>query len=67
MALAVSLTNAGRQQEACEALHRWITHNPTYRHLLQERSALDGSPLPQRRGFRISPIPLLGWYVPFTS
>ncbi|XP_062844168.1 PEX5-related protein [Trichomycterus rosablanca] len=60
MALAVSLTNAGRQQEACEALHRWITHNPTYTHLLQERSALDGSPLPQRRGCRISPIPMPG-------
>ncbi|XP_046732517.1 PEX5-related protein isoform X3 [Silurus meridionalis] len=60
MALAVSLTNAGRQQEACEALHRWITHNPTYTHLLQERSALDGSPLPQRRGTSISPIHTLG-------
>ncbi|KAK3513429.1 hypothetical protein QTP70_014256 [Hemibagrus guttatus] len=60
MALAVSLTNAGRQQEACEALHRWITHNPTYTHLLQERSALDGSPLPQRRGSNISPTPTLG-------
>ncbi|KAM9439890.1 PEX5-related protein isoform 1-T1 [Clarias gariepinus] len=60
MALAVSLTNAGRQQEACEALHRWITHNPTYTHLLQERSALDGSPLPQRRGSNISPVPTLG-------
>ncbi|XP_017351592.1 PEX5-related protein isoform X3 [Ictalurus punctatus] len=60
MALAVSLTNAGRQQEACEALHRWITHNPTYTPLLQERSALDGSPLPQRRGSNVSPIPTLG-------
>ncbi|XP_062412481.1 PEX5-related protein [Sardina pilchardus] len=56
MALAVSLTNAGLQQDACEALHRWIRHNPKYRHLLQNRSPLDGSPLPQRRGSPISPL-----------
>uniref|UniRef100_A0A4W5RFA4 Peroxisomal biogenesis factor 5-like b n=1 Tax=Hucho hucho TaxID=62062 RepID=A0A4W5RFA4_9TELE len=34
MALAVSLTNTGMQQDACEALHRWICHNPRYKHLL---------------------------------
>ncbi|XP_031415394.1 PEX5-related protein isoform X2 [Clupea harengus] len=56
MALAVSLTNAGLQQDACEALHRWIRHNPKYRHLLQNRSPLDGSPLPQRRSSPISPL-----------
>ncbi|XP_072525390.1 PEX5-related protein isoform X2 [Salminus brasiliensis] len=60
MALAVSLTNAGQQQEACEALHRWIRHNPAYRHLLQDRSPLDGSPLPKRRGSSVSPISSLG-------
>ncbi|XP_056120727.1 PEX5-related protein isoform X1 [Rhinichthys klamathensis goyatoka] len=60
MALAVSLTNAGQQPEACEALHRWIRYNPRYRHLLQNRSPLDGSPLPSRRGSSISPIPTLG-------
>uniref|UniRef100_A0A3B1JFV8 PEX5-related protein n=1 Tax=Astyanax mexicanus TaxID=7994 RepID=A0A3B1JFV8_ASTMX len=60
MALAVSLTNTGQQQEACEALHRWIRHNPAYRHLLQDRSPLDGSPLPKRRGSSVSPISSLG-------
>lgn len=64
MALAVSLTNTGQQPEACEALHRWIRYNPRYRHLLQNRSPLDGSPLPSRRGSSISPIPTLGWYDP---
>ncbi|KTF92819.1 hypothetical protein cypCar_00018667 [Cyprinus carpio] len=61
MALAVSLTNTGQQPEACEALHRWIRYNPRYRHLLQDRSPLDGSPLPRRRGSSISPISTLGW------
>ncbi|XP_073704563.1 PEX5-related protein isoform X1 [Garra rufa] len=60
MALAVSLTNTGQQPEACEALHRWIRYNPRYRHLLQDRSPLDGSPLPRRRGSSISPISTLG-------
>ncbi|XP_016305084.1 PEX5-related protein-like isoform X5 [Sinocyclocheilus anshuiensis] len=60
MALAVSLTNTGQQPEACEALHRWIRYNPIYRHLLQDRSPLDGSPLPRRRGSSISPISTLG-------
>ncbi|XP_066508329.1 PEX5-related protein-like [Hoplias malabaricus] len=60
MALAVSLTNTGQQQEACEALHRWIRHNSAYRHLLQDRSPLDGSPLPKRRGSSVSPISTLG-------
>ncbi|XP_028831165.1 PEX5-related protein-like [Denticeps clupeoides] len=56
MSLAVSLTNLGLQQEACEVLHRWIRHNLRYRHLLQNRSPLDGSPLPWRRA---SPMPPL--------
>uniref|UniRef100_A0A8C1X3A0 PEX5-related protein n=1 Tax=Cyprinus carpio TaxID=7962 RepID=A0A8C1X3A0_CYPCA len=60
MALAVSLTNTGQQPEACEALHRWIRYNPRYRHLLQDRSPLDGSPLPRRRGSSISHISTLG-------
>uniref|UniRef100_A0A4W4FDX3 PEX5-related protein n=1 Tax=Electrophorus electricus TaxID=8005 RepID=A0A4W4FDX3_ELEEL len=47
MALAVSLTNTGQRQDACEALHCWIRHNPIYRHLLRDRSPLDGSPLPK--------------------
>ncbi|XP_056327448.1 PEX5-related protein isoform X2 [Danio aesculapii] len=60
MALAVSLTNTGQQPEACEALHRWIRYNPRYSHLLQDRSPLDGSPLPRRRGSSISPMSTLG-------
>ncbi|XP_023696652.1 PEX5-related protein-like isoform X1 [Paramormyrops kingsleyae] len=42
MALAVSLTNTGMRQEACEALHRWICHNPRYKHLARR------SPKPPR-------------------
>ncbi|XP_026138045.1 PEX5-related protein-like [Carassius auratus] len=60
LALAVSLTNTGQQPQACEALHRWIRYNPRYRHLLQDRSPLDGSPLPRRRGSFISHISTLG-------
>ncbi|KAL0966574.1 hypothetical protein UPYG_G00296980 [Umbra pygmaea] len=52
MALAVSLTNIGMQQEACEALHRWICHNPRYKHVLpRSRSPLppQGSPATPHR------------------
>ncbi|XP_062337965.1 PEX5-related protein [Osmerus eperlanus] len=51
MALAVSLTNTGQQKEASEALHRWICHNPRYKHLLLgSRSPLQGSPATPSRG-----------------
>ncbi|KAK6310306.1 hypothetical protein J4Q44_G00183610 [Coregonus suidteri] len=52
MALAVSLTNTGMQQDACEALHRWICHNPRYKHLLlgSRSPLLQGSPGTPRRG-----------------
>ncbi|XP_017553585.1 PEX5-related protein isoform X3 [Pygocentrus nattereri] len=44
MALAVSLTNTGMKQDACEALLGWLKHNPKYKHLLKTRSHLQGSP-----------------------
>ncbi|XP_063742486.1 LOW QUALITY PROTEIN: PEX5-related protein [Eleginops maclovinus] len=36
MSLAVSFTNSGVQGGACDALHRWITHHPRYKQLLQQ-------------------------------
>ncbi|KAF0042095.1 hypothetical protein F2P81_005627 [Scophthalmus maximus] len=35
MALAVSLTNTGMRHDACEALLRWLQHNPKYKQLLK--------------------------------
>lgn len=49
MSLAVSLTNTGMRQEACEALLRWLRHNPKYKHLLKGKTQLNGSPGSQRR------------------
>uniref|UniRef100_A0AAY4B8X0 PEX5-related protein n=1 Tax=Denticeps clupeoides TaxID=299321 RepID=A0AAY4B8X0_9TELE len=49
MALAVSLTNTGMRQEACEALLGWLRHNPKYKNLLKGKSHLTGSPSTQRR------------------
>ncbi|XP_035276905.1 PEX5-related protein-like isoform X2 [Anguilla anguilla] len=49
MALAVSLTNIGMQQTACEALHSWIQHNPCYKHLLKTNNQLSSSPTNQQR------------------
>ncbi|XP_041804735.1 PEX5-related protein [Chelmon rostratus] len=51
MALAVSFTNSSMQLEACDALCRWICHNPRYKHLVLDcRSPLQGSPATPRRG-----------------
>ncbi|XP_041648207.1 PEX5-related protein isoform X1 [Cheilinus undulatus] len=49
MALAVSLTNTGMRNDACEALLRWLRHNPKYKHLLKGKTHLMGSPNSQRR------------------
>lgn len=49
MALAVSLTNTGMRNDACEALLRWFRHNPKYKLLLKSRSHLVASPKSQRR------------------
>ncbi|KAJ7993483.1 hypothetical protein DPEC_G00272890 [Dallia pectoralis] len=54
MALAVSLTNTGMRQEACEALLCWLRHNAKYRHLLKDKTHLAGSPASQRRMSRVS-------------
>ncbi|XP_007552844.1 PREDICTED: PEX5-related protein isoform X1 [Poecilia mexicana] len=49
MALAVSLTNTGMRHDACEALLRWLKHNPKYKNLLKAKTHLMGSPNSQRR------------------
>uniref|UniRef100_A0A3Q3LHB2 PEX5-related protein n=1 Tax=Mastacembelus armatus TaxID=205130 RepID=A0A3Q3LHB2_9TELE len=49
MALAVSLTNTGMCHDACEALLRWMRHNPKYKNLLKGKTHLMGSPNSQRR------------------
>ncbi|XP_051803435.1 PEX5-related protein isoform X2 [Acanthochromis polyacanthus] len=49
MALAVSLTNTGMRNDACEALLRWLRHNPKYKHQLKGKNHLMGSPNSQRR------------------
>uniref|UniRef100_A0A8C9S7Q7 PEX5-related protein n=1 Tax=Scleropages formosus TaxID=113540 RepID=A0A8C9S7Q7_SCLFO len=55
MALAVSLTNSGMRQEACEALLGWLRYHPKYKYLLKGRQALGvGSPGPQHKASRAS-------------
>ncbi|XP_061098647.1 PEX5-related protein-like [Conger conger] len=49
MALAVSLTNIGLRQSACEALHAWIQHNPCYKYLLKANKHMGSSPTNQQR------------------
>lgn len=57
MALAVSLTNTGMRHDACEALLRWLRHNPKYKQLLKGKSDLMSSPNSQRR---LSHVPNMG-------
>lgn len=57
MALAVSLTNIGMRSDACEALLRWLRHNPKYKQLLKGKTHLTASPISQRR---MSHAPNLG-------
>uniref|UniRef100_A0A3Q4BVB3 Uncharacterized protein n=1 Tax=Mola mola TaxID=94237 RepID=A0A3Q4BVB3_MOLML len=59
MALAVSLTNTGMRNDACEALLRWLRHNPKYKQLLKCKPHLMGSPNSQRR---MSHAPNFGRY-----
>ncbi|XP_006162798.1 PEX5-related protein isoform X2 [Tupaia chinensis] len=42
MALAVSYTNTGHQQDACEALKTWVKQNPKYKHLAKSRKGSPG-------------------------
>ncbi|XP_053168264.1 PEX5-related protein isoform X2 [Hemicordylus capensis] len=46
MALAVSFTNTGHQQEAYEALRNWIKQNPKYKYIARSKK---GSPALTRR------------------
>lgn len=58
MALAVSLTNTGMRQEACEALLSWMRHNPKYKQLLKSCTHLQGSPGSRRPSYPSA----MGWY-----
>ncbi|XP_013369062.1 PREDICTED: PEX5-related protein isoform X3 [Chinchilla lanigera] len=42
MALAVSYTNTGHQQDACEALKNWIRQNPKYKYLVKSKKSSPG-------------------------
>ncbi|KAM9582841.1 PEX5-related protein isoform 5-T5 [Trichechus inunguis] len=42
MALAVSYTNIGHQQDACEALNNWIKQNPKYKYLVKSKKGSPG-------------------------
>nr|XP_039334845.1 PEX5-related protein isoform X3 [Saimiri boliviensis boliviensis] len=42
MALAVSHTNTGHQQDACEALKNWIKQNPKYKYLVKSKKGSPG-------------------------
>ncbi|KAJ8374373.1 hypothetical protein SKAU_G00049530 [Synaphobranchus kaupii] len=44
LALAVSLTNSGMGQEACEALLSWLRNHPKYKHVLKTKPHLKSSP-----------------------
>lgn len=46
MALAVSYTNTGHQQEAYQSLRNWIKQNPKYKYIVRSKK---GSPALTRR------------------
>ncbi|XP_037695878.1 PEX5-related protein isoform X4 [Choloepus didactylus] len=52
MALAVSYTNTGHQQDACEALKNWIKQNPKYKYLVKSKKGSPGL----TRGMSKSPV-----------
>ncbi|XP_066475872.1 PEX5-related protein isoform X2 [Tiliqua scincoides] len=51
MALAVSYTNTGHQQEAYQALRNWIKQNPKYKYIVRSKK---GSPALTRRMSKIA-------------
>ncbi|XP_038600133.1 PEX5-related protein isoform X8 [Tachyglossus aculeatus] len=42
MALSVSYTNTGHQQDACEVLKNWIRQNPKYKYLVKNKKGSPG-------------------------
>lgn len=43
MSLAVSYTNESLRHHACDALYRWLMHNPRYAHLISDAASVGPS------------------------